>query len=117
MTDYSYQSGSSGLMHHTSGGPEASRHWPWIGHPRDREGAFPVQPRFALADAAWAADLAAFEALANASEFERAMRFVKANGFRIATTDIPSGVRTAFIAWVASNWPSVDSDCRSGSGW
>lgn len=120
MTDYEYKSGNSGMFRHSGGGAGARNPFPWIGHPRERESTYPIQPRFALADAAWADDLAAFQALVTADQFDRAMSFVRDGGFKIATTDVPDdpeGTRTAFVARVRAQWPSTQRDCLAGSGW
>lgn len=114
MTDYVSR---NGLIRHA-----ASKNFPWIGHPRDRLVTFPQQPRFAISGEAWAADLATFQALASANSFGRATDFVRNNGFRIATTDVPEPVRDAFIAWVGQNLGPIQravaaSEILTGPGW
>jgi hypothetical protein len=115
MTDYVFRDGVSGMMRHATGGPNAN--FPWIGHPRERTNTFPVQPRFALADAAWADDLASFQALVNANEFVKAMNFVRDGGFRIATTDVPEEHRTAFIARARMELGVAHREILAGPGW
>jgi hypothetical protein len=115
MTDYVFRNGVSGMMRHATGGPNAN--YPWIGHPRERTTAFPRQPRFALGDAAWADDLATFQALVNANEFMKAIDFLRNSGFRIVTTDVPEAHRTAFIARTRMEIGAAHRGILAGDGW
>lgn len=85
-----------------------------IEHPRDLRGrGWPIPPMQPVAN--WATTLAQFEALCTASRFREAIEWLATEYCLAGITDVPSGARAAFKAWMQAN-VKTKPECLTGAG-
>jgi hypothetical protein len=93
------------LTHHNR---DHANNFPTLKHPREREHNYPIQPRFALGDNRWPADLDFVVGMFNAGEIHDALMWVRNNGYSLKFAQVPEAKRAAAIALAKQLSPHND---------